>query len=331
MFTNDDLNTLIKVMKQVATSECIRVMKQNNVETIMYGVVTATDNTGYTVQIAGGEKPYTGLKNKSSDTIVVGDSVIVKAINGNAGNGYIAVKMGASGEPVTPDRVPWGNVTNTPTTISGYGITDAKIEGDVVTLGGNTITPLTSATTPIKSVNGKTGVVSLGASDVGAVPTSRTINGKALTSNITLTASDVGALSTSQIASANALGAVKVGDGLAIKTDGTLYATGSSQSNTVTYIIKSSQIATSAWVENTNSQATAKEKEDYPYMATISITSPSVATDDVALVAFGYDEQALGIFSPNCYTTANGVIIESKKIPAGTITLDYIRIERTIT
>lgn len=37
----------------------------------------------------------------------------------------------------------------------------------------------------------------LSASDVGAVPTSRTVNSKALSSNITLTASDVGALATS--------------------------------------------------------------------------------------------------------------------------------------
>ncbi len=36
--------------------------------------------------------------------------------------------------------------------------------------------------------------ISLGASDVGAVPTSRTINGKALSGNITLSASDVKAL-----------------------------------------------------------------------------------------------------------------------------------------
>ena len=37
--------------------------------------------------------------------------------------------------------------------------------------------------------------ISLVASDVGAVPTTRTVNGKALSSNITLTASNVGALS----------------------------------------------------------------------------------------------------------------------------------------
>lgn len=47
---------------------------------------------------------------------------------------------------------------------------------------------------PVTSVNGKTGAVELGASDVGAVPTTRTVNGKALSSNIDLSADDVGAL-----------------------------------------------------------------------------------------------------------------------------------------
>ena len=51
-------------------------------------------STNYTVQVAGGNKPYTGLKNKTGETLNVGDSVIIKAINGNAGNGYIGVKMG---------------------------------------------------------------------------------------------------------------------------------------------------------------------------------------------------------------------------------------------
>ena len=50
---------------------------------------------------------------------------------------------------------------------------------------------------PVTSVNGKTGAVDLGASDVGAVPTARTVNGKALSSNITLSANDVDALPTS--------------------------------------------------------------------------------------------------------------------------------------
>lgn len=70
----------------------------------------------------------------------------------------------------TADAVEWNNVLDTPTTIAGYGITDAKIENGTITLGDKTITPLTSA--PVTSVNTKTGAVVLGASDVGAISTS---------------------------------------------------------------------------------------------------------------------------------------------------------------
>lgn len=40
----------------------------------------------------------------------------------------------------TADSVDWENVQDKPTTISGYGITDAKVEGQVVTLGSNSVT-----------------------------------------------------------------------------------------------------------------------------------------------------------------------------------------------
>ena len=38
----------------------------------------------------------------------------------------------------------WSDITNTPTTLNGYGITDAYISNGVITLGTNTITPITS-------------------------------------------------------------------------------------------------------------------------------------------------------------------------------------------
>lgn len=60
------------------------------------------------------------------------------------------------------DSVEWTGVLDTPTTIAGYGIVDAKIEDGTITLGTETITPVTS-------VNGKTGSsVTLTAGDVGA-------------------------------------------------------------------------------------------------------------------------------------------------------------------
>lgn len=76
-----------------------------------------------------------------------------------------AVKSGGG----TASDVEWDNVKNKPTTIVGYGITDAKIDNGTITLGDNTITPLTSA--PVTSVNSKTGNVVLNASDIGAIST----------------------------------------------------------------------------------------------------------------------------------------------------------------
>lgn len=73
----------------------------------------------------------------------------------------------------TADSVEWNNVLDKPTTIAGYGITDAKIENGTITLGNQTITPLTSA--PVTSVNSKTGAVQLNANDVGALPNTTVI------------------------------------------------------------------------------------------------------------------------------------------------------------
>ena len=41
--------------------------------------------------------------------------------------------------------VSWSNITNKPTTINGFGITDAKIVNGTITLGNQSITPLTSS------------------------------------------------------------------------------------------------------------------------------------------------------------------------------------------
>ena len=73
-----------------------------------------------------------------------------------------------------------GHVTagSNPTTLSGYGITDAATKSELTSLVGDTkvSTQITNAingiTHPVTSVNGKTGNVILSASDVGAAATS---------------------------------------------------------------------------------------------------------------------------------------------------------------
>ena len=86
-----------------------------------------------------------------------------------------------------------------------YTRTAAQIKSDIG-LGNVDNVKQYSATNPppypVTSVNGQTGEVNLVASEVGAVPTSRTVNGKALSANITLTASDVGAATMTQVNSA---------------------------------------------------------------------------------------------------------------------------------
>ena len=47
--------------------------------------------------------------------------------------------------PAYPTSLAWSAITGKPTTLAGYGITDAKIENGVITLGSNSITPLTSS------------------------------------------------------------------------------------------------------------------------------------------------------------------------------------------
>lgn len=56
----------------------------------------------------------------------------------------------------------FSEIGTTPTTISGYGITDAKIASGTITLGSNTITPLTSftETDPIFSASAAAGISS---------------------------------------------------------------------------------------------------------------------------------------------------------------------------
>ena len=69
----------------------------------------------------------------------------------------------------------FSEIGSKPTTISGYGITDAKIANGTITLGSATITPVTTETDPVWT-----------SEKSGYVPTSRKVAGMALSSDITL-------------------------------------------------------------------------------------------------------------------------------------------------
>lgn len=169
----EEMNALIEIVKQIAGSECQRIMKTANVASNHFGTILSinADKT-CNVLLAGGETPYTNLVNKTGETLDVGDVVLIEALNGNIGNGYIKLRQGKSDISGAPDTIAWSKVYDTPSTLGGYGIQDAKIENGTITLGLNSIKPLTEGSSFVQSVNDKTGVVTLEASDVNALPSS---------------------------------------------------------------------------------------------------------------------------------------------------------------
>ena len=118
--------------------------------------VTLTQGTGITVSSSG-----TAITGSGSRTISLA------SVSGLTTGTYRSVTVDTYG------RVTAG--TN-PTTLSGYGITDAKIASGVITLGSNTITPLTSHQT-IKQ-DGITGATinRYGTCSTGASTTAKTVS-----------------------------------------------------------------------------------------------------------------------------------------------------------
>ena len=135
------------------------------------------------------------------------------------------VGFNSAGEAVAvakPDPLPAGGETGQVLTKTAEGTAWDDVPSDLPSGGtdGQVLTKTTDGVawedapdTGVTSFNGRTGAVvpasgdytadqvgarpstwTPSASDVGAVPTSRTVNGKALSSNITLDADDVGAL-----------------------------------------------------------------------------------------------------------------------------------------
>ena len=99
-----------------------------------------------------------------------------------------------------------GNVGNfkAVSTVASQGLTDTEKSNARANIGAGT-SSLTIGTTASTAAAGNHTHT---AANVGAVPTSRTVNGKALSANITLAASDVGARPNSWTPSASDVGAV---------------------------------------------------------------------------------------------------------------------------
>ena len=115
---------------------------------------TTADKTAHSLSIKDGASTpaaaINGWNGSADKTLTIkGESPVATA----AEDGTIKITHGTSGvtagtyKSLTVDAK--GHVTagTNPTTLGGYGITDAKIASGVITLGSNTITPLTSSST----------------------------------------------------------------------------------------------------------------------------------------------------------------------------------------
>lgn len=130
----------------------------------------------------------------------------------------------------------------------------------------------------VTSVNNKTGAVTLTATDVGAVPTTRTVNNKALSADITLTASDVGAASSTDV------------------------------TNITEMKLTSGWTLGSSWTSNAHQTDT---NSVFPYRKTVAYAG--ITASMFAEVVFGVKDAISGNFSPVCETYAGGVYIYSKQ------------------
>lgn len=82
------------------------------------------------------------------------DGGVLSVIGGGGGSSIAGIKVnggtyvpGADKYITIPDyptSLAWSGISGKPTTLAGYNITDAKIDGGVITLGANSITPITA-------------------------------------------------------------------------------------------------------------------------------------------------------------------------------------------
>lgn len=97
----------------------------------------------------GGTGDVTSIQFGNGSLISASDGLLAVPVGQGTSNGQINiggqdVSVKGLGTFAYISSLAFADLTNKPTTLAGYGITDAKIANGVITLGSNTITPLTS-------------------------------------------------------------------------------------------------------------------------------------------------------------------------------------------
>lgn len=184
------------------TSAKTATVKINNVSATMYttaGVSVANDSSAGTATVTVGANAATVYSKSKTDTLLSGKAATATTLAGygitdakveevtggykiTLGNGYVTWYDWALA--ATKPGYTFAEIAATPTTLAGYGITDAvsNIAWD------STNKKLT------KTIGGTTSDVVTGANlltGIGAVPTSRKVNGKALSADVTIYGGDI--------------------------------------------------------------------------------------------------------------------------------------------
>lgn len=118
-----------------------------------FGGVAALGIANMAINSGGGQGTLTQIKVNGTAIADVSGVVNITATTGNA-NGKIAIAgqqipVYGLGTLAYASSLSFDNLSSHPTTLGGYGITDANIANGVITLGGNTIAPLTSITSAL--------------------------------------------------------------------------------------------------------------------------------------------------------------------------------------
>ena len=110
----------------------VAISSPTNGQVLMYN---STTGKWYNGTVQQGSSALVNLTDVTISSPTNGQVLMYNSTTGKWYNG--TVQQGSSA---------WSDITGKPTTIAGYGITDAKIQNGTITLGSNTITPLTSYT-----------------------------------------------------------------------------------------------------------------------------------------------------------------------------------------
>lgn len=174
----------------------------------------------------------------------------------------------------------------------------ANVEDAITQIGGK-------AAATHASRHATAGADPIAPADIDAVPTSRTVAGKALASDITLAASDVGAVPTTRTVA-----------GKALSSNVTLAA---SDVGAEPVHIKASSLSvlTSAWGAD-STYATL----GYTQKASVAVTGITASMSP--RITFGSAALLLNSLAPFCESYAGGVYIWAKSAPTAAVTIDSV-------